>query len=279
MLPRMLPRSRVISLAILAFFLGCLESGAIAQETYEIRQSGIKLKIKGFVEELKDVKKSENALLNLFDGNVSSGCFLRARDASELQIVFSEPIYLKRVLLRADKATIARRTKLDNLNLAQHVKILAYKDEDEIFAGGVWFYKLGEAGMPKVVKKEEQFLKILKIKYIVIQIDNELENWSNPILWLSEIKLDMGKTSAYTPTLSFSQITEKFSDMSNKWNFSRIKGMSDKKKNEALLSLIYYALHGNNNAEKILYNYSPAQADEGEWASYLMEWYEFTKYN
>lgn len=258
----------ICSMAILLLPLlggGCERKGRA--ETCTARISGIAASVEGGV----SGKDEAGGLRNVFDGDPKTGCLLHKEYGDYIRITFPEPVYISSLALVADLSTIKDNSwKRD---LGKHIRVFAYSDPDEIFPAGSAKYALRDANSRQTIPLQNAFLKLMRVRTVAVEM--EKKEGKSAALWLNEIEPQFANGPTFVPTMKLDEIA-KYANENADWSFDN-KNVKETTKEEVLANLIYYALNGSKQAEKMFQHFSPPSADSGEWASFLQTWYEQEK--
>ena len=218
----------------------------------------------------------------LFDSDPNTFWFLQAGYKGELKFIFSKPVYIEKIIINNNlNLTSVPKYKIQD----KKINLNMFKDiNSEMSEGFLYNYKVNQK-FQEIDFPNYLISSILKTKILTISInDNFAKNFEG--ILIGDITLELSGKQFFKPSLTIDEIKNKyFIEENNKWLIrvpsKKYKSEELKKINiiekEVLANLIFLASNGDKRAEKIFYNYSPAGAFEGEYFSFLREWYETSK--
>jgi hypothetical protein len=262
------PRALIAAVICLLILCGCEKKETA--ETFKVLVKGIDLHATGYVAG----RDKTNSLKNVFDGNPGTGCFLQREYGDVIQVTFTKPVYLSGLALIADASTI--KENAGNYERAKHIRVFANNDPDEIFPAGTARYALLDTKNRQTVVLGNGFLKLMRVRTLAIEVENEKGRRSTAALWLNEMEPEFSDAPSYVPTVKLEEIAAKYAKENTDWSFDK-RGIRESTQEEVMADLIYYALNGSKPAEKMFEHFSPPGADSGEWASFLKTWYDMEK--
>ncbi len=267
---------------ILFIILSC----ALFESKIIILKDQCVLKISGndtkVLSETKISKKDKNIikLSNLFDSKMETFWFLQAGYGGEIKFVFQKPIYINKIKIIV-KTHDTYQIKGKYTISKSKISLNFYKDENTVFLDG-FDYNLSN-GINQIVVSSNLLCSLLKSKVFTISIEDTLAQDCEGI-FINEIEIFTKERPFFKSTLTVDQIIKRYNIKPNeKWiifttenkysNYSNLNKFDTEEK-EVINNLVYAMLNGNQLAKKILYNYSPEGAVDGEYISFILEWYE-----
>ncbi len=245
---------------------GCERKGRV--ETCKAQIKGIAADVEGGV----SGKDKAGGLRNVFDGDPKTGCLLQKEYGDFIRITLSKPQYISGLVLVADLSTIKDNSRKQDLG--KHIRVFAYSDPDEIFPAGSAKYALRDTKDRQTIILENAFLKLMRVRTVAVEMEEK--EGKGAALWLNEIEPQFASGPSFVPTMKLNEIAAKYAKENADWSFNN-KDMKETIEEEVLANLIFYALNGSKQAEKMFQHFSPPSADSGEWASFLQAWYEQEK--
>lgn len=265
---------------IVSIILSCalFESKIVTlKEQCVLRINGNDAKV---LSETKISKKDKNIikLTNLFDSKIETFWFLQAGYGGEISFFFQEPIYIYKIILKtSDQYQLKSKYTISK----GIISFKFYKDENTVFSDGFHYNLSNEIN--EVVVPSNILCSILKSKVFTISIEDTLARDCEGI-FINEIEIFTKEQPFFKSTLNVDQIIKRYNIKPNeKWKiyatenkYSKYDNINtfDKEEKEVINNLVYAILNGDQLAKKIIYNYSPEGAADGEYVSFILEWYE-----
>ncbi len=176
----------------------------------------------------------------------------------QINIIFKKPVYLYSLT-----GHLAKNIKNSNLS---YVHIEGQTDENNM---PNIYEKLKFTGNRFEFKQDKVLFKTKTISLSFFIHDNES-------ISMSEIDLLTKNIPYYNPKYTLEEIKDIFVKNKKEWKFD---DPNEAISQDILMSLVFYALNGNKQAEKILYSFKPSGASDGEIYSALISDYENTRKN
>lgn len=215
------------------------------------------------------------SISNLFDENPETVWSPLLNCQTEIQFVFSEPVYIADITVLNGFAST--EDQYNKNNRAKTVVVSTYKDEEFNPTFGDYFsHTLSDVPTPEVISFMNGGLSsVLRTKTLSLEVVDCYEASADAKIGLREISINFSNEPLFKPTMTVEEIRSKFVSDERKWYIAQDNNYE--LIDEVMANLMYEGLKGNEGAETLFYNYSPTGAHSGEIHSYLVEWYELTK--
>ncbi len=195
-------------------------------------------------------------LNKLFDSDKTTFWSLNNTKNLRINIMFKKPIYLYSLI-----GYLSKNIKNNNLS---YVHIEGQTDENNM---PNIYEKLHFSGNRFEFKQDKVLFKTKTISLSFFIRDNDS-------ISMTEIDLLTKNIPYYNTKYSLDEINDIFVKNKKEWKFD---DPNEAISQDVLMSLVYYALNGNKQAEKLLYSFKPSGASDGEIYLALINDYENTK--
>ncbi len=223
-----------------------------------------------------------NKIPNIFLDESQNIVTLEPETNYSLNLTFRDPVYISNIILY-------EKENKESLKMNRPKKIILRMNGNENEFFGDWIeYIIPENKMIHGISFREKpgFYSIFLIKHLSINIENgDHEEKEQYKFIINQIVINYESKPNLNPTMTVNQINNLYVNGKKEWNISssvrfhtiRQLNVEELLNYEALLNLSYYSLLGDKEAEKMLFNYFPTGAHQGEFSSAIKAWFEMTK--